>query len=210
MKIFKELEQGSEEWFEERKGLPSGSRLNKIATPRTGKLSAGHKGVIAELIAEQVVADRDDVTSYWMDRGVRMEPEARAWYAFDQDAMVDEVGLIKNHGFCYSPDGLISRNTKLENWYGVLEIKCPKPATHVKWLLEGVIPDEYKPQVYGGLWICEADFADFMSYCPDFPDQPLIVRATPEDDYFDQLIPTLETFLDEYTDAKRRIFGDSV
>ncbi len=198
-----DCEQGSEEWFHAHDGLPSGSRLGKIVTPRTGKLSAGHKTLIGELIAEQVEPNRERISSYWMDRGRLLEPEARAWYELETGNEVDQVGMILNHGFGYSPDGLIG---EFGQGVGTLEIKCPKPSTHVKWLLEGTIPDEHKAQWLRGLMDLRERFLRLPSYCPGL--NPLFVRVTTEDPYYSQLVESLEEFRDAYDAATKRILGN--
>lgn len=195
--------QGSEEWFEARLGLPTASRFGKIATPTTGKLSAQHTDVIAELIAESVERDRSIINSYWMERGRLLEGEARDWLAFALDAEIEEVGLIINDGLGYSPDGLIGDDT-------TVEIKCPAPKTHVKYLLAGELPREYAAQVYGGLIVSERKRCVFLSYCPNFNPLLLFVeRPEPgEDVYFDNLTNTMREFKDAYEEAKGRFLGD--
>ena len=195
--------QGSDEWFEAHEGLPTGSRLGKIVTPRTGKLSTSHKTLIGELIAEQVEPSRERVSTYWMERGRLLEGEARDYYSLIKGREVTQVGMVLNHGYGYSPDGLVDMPES--DWYGTLEIKCPKPSTHVKWLLAGEVPDEHKAQCYGGLWICERDWCDFLSYCPGL--EPLLVRVTTEDAYYGQLVESLKEFRDAYNDAQERVLG---
>ena len=63
---------------------------------------------------------------------------------------VVEVGLVTNsdlEGQHASPDGLISDDSGFET-------KCPQPATHAKYLSEGRLPPEYKPQVQGSMMVC--------------------------------------------------------
>lgn len=81
-------------------------------------------------------------------RGEILEPEAREFYAFDQDVVPQQVGFILNDDGTLgcSPDSLIAAD-------GGLEIKCQDGPTHVKWMHAGGIPDEHKPQVHGSLII---------------------------------------------------------
>ena len=190
-----DIEQGSPEWFEARKGLPTASCFSKIITPKTGKLSASVDAYIAELIAETKEDTTEQIRSYWMERGRLLEGEARAWYEFETDSDVEQVGLILNHGVGYSPDGLADPK-------GGLEIKCPMPKTHIKYLMAGEIPIEYKPQLHGGLYVAELDWIDFLSYCPGY--NPLLIRVVP-DDYTKQLAEALAIFLERYEAAKKRV-----
>ena len=84
-----DIEQGSPEWFEARKGLPTASCFSKIITPKTGKLSASVDAYIAELIAETKEDTTEQIRSYWMERGRLLEGEARAWYEFETDDDVE-------------------------------------------------------------------------------------------------------------------------
>ena len=188
-----EVAQGSPEWFEARRGIPTASAFGKIITPARGELSAQSVGYIAELIAETTedYNPEEQCRSYWMERGREIEPEARDWYAFRYNVEIEEVGIILNHGAGYSPDGLIGK--------GAVEFKCPKPSTHVKWLLKGGLPDEHKPQVHGGLYIGDLDWIDFVSYCPGF--RKLVVRVTP-DKYTQNVAAALRQFNEAYEHAK--------
>jgi hypothetical protein len=208
--IIKDCKQRGLEWFEARRGIPTASQFSRIITPKTGKLSASADEYIGQLICEVIggqVADEDatDFSSAWMDRGSYLEDEARDWYQFRYDRMVDEVGLILNDDqtAAVSPDGMLR---KLEHDdFGLLEIKCPKPSKHIKHFLNGVLPDEYKPQCHAALAISDAQWIDLISYCPDL--KPLVVRVTP-DEYTDKVRSALDEFLVRYEDAKSRILDD--
>lgn len=196
MKQVLNIEQGEPEWFEARRGIPTASAFGKIITPTRGELSTQSVGYIAELIAETLDYDPEEqCRSYWMDRGREIEPEARDWYAFRYNVEIQQVGIILNHGAGYSPDGLIDPN-------GAVEFKCPKPSTHVKWLLKGGLPNEHKPQVHSGLHIGELDWIDFVSYCPGF--RPLVVRVTP-DTYTKNVAAALRAFNEAYEHSKKFI-----
>ena len=70
----------------------------------------------------------------------------------------------------------------------LLEIKCPKPSTHVYWFLAGELPDKHRPQCHAALLLAERDWLDFVSYCPGFP--ALLLRVVP-DDYTDKVAAAL-------------------
>jgi hypothetical protein len=179
-----------------RRGCLTGSRLGKIITPKTGKLSAQARSVIADLIAEPVDPDGGSFSTYWTDRGILMEEEARSWYEFDQGVEVRQVGLVlSGRRLGFSPDGLIGDD-------GMVEFKVPKPSTHVRYLMDGGLPDEYKAQVHGGLIICDRDWCDFVSYSRDF--RPLVVRVEP-DDFTEKLRGVIDDFLETLSEVEREI-----
>ena len=198
--IYIDCEQGSDEWFEARRGIPTASGFASIITPKTGKLSASADVYIAELIAETVVEEQDFQGNQWTERGHLLEPEARNWYEFETGNTVTETGIIlRDDGSAgVSPDGLIGTD-------GLLEIKCPKPSTHVYWFLAGELPDKHRPQCHAALLLAERDWLDFVSYCPGFP--ALLLRVVP-DDYTDKVAAALATFNEKLSAARARIFGE--
>ncbi len=185
-------EQGSPEWLMARLGCPSGSGFSKLVTS-TGKPSTSAETYINELIAEKVIGEPpENNPNEWMQRGTLLEPDARAFYEFDRDVTVTEVGFCMHDVLeCgVSPDGLVGDA-------GGLEIKCPKPSTHIKYLRSqaGYLqkkepPVEYYQQVMGCLWITEREWWDFLSYHPSLP--PMLVRVERNEAYIKQLAEQVE------------------
>lgn len=180
MKIL-EMEQGTQEWLEARLGCPSGSGFSKIITS-SGQPSSSAETYINQLIAELVTGETTYVhVTEAMQRGTELEEFARMNYELETDREVRQVGFCMpdNDLRCgVSPDGLIGDD-------GGLEIKCPTPSTHVKYLRKGTLPSEYKAQVQGCLWITEREWWDFMSYHPQMPN--LMIRVHRDDEYINQL-----------------------
>jgi hypothetical protein len=188
------VEQGSEEWLAERRGIPTASGFSKILTG-TGKPAASADAYMHTLLAEWLVGG--EIESYqndWMIRGIELESRARAEYEIEKGIEVQQVGFVRHATLdtgC-SPDGLLDD--------GGLEIKSPAPQTHIKYLLGKKCPTEYIPQVQGSIWICERNYWDFMSYHPDMP--RLLVRVDRDDEYIALLDTQLRKFLDKMM-AKR-------
>ena len=183
--IVHDLEQGTDEWFRARLGIPTASRFKDIYTS-TGKAASGADNYMLSLLAERVAGKPlESFESEWMRRGTELEPEARAYYELNRDTEVQQTGFITNNDGTVgcSPDGM------------GLEIKCPAPHTHMKYLLAGKCPAEYVPQVQGTMWICEYDHWDFMSYHPDLP--PLIIRVNRDEKYISGLEAEIAKFLDK-------------
>lgn len=118
-----------------------------------------------------------------IQRGISLEPEARAWYEGKMGVSVVEKGFITHDsgGFGCSPDGLIYALGV--PWMGV-EIKCPMPETHIRWLLDGGLPDDHRLQVHGSMAVTGLKRWDFLSYCPG--EAPLLVSVL-RDDFTDKL-----------------------
>lgn len=190
MKIL-DLEQGTEEWMSHRLGVPTASRFKDIVTPAKGEKSSSYKGYMYELIAEKLINEKTNgFKSEFMERGNEIEPLARASYEFIHEVEVKQVGMIFNDDMTIgiSPDGLIGDN-------GGLEIKCPKPSTLVKYMLDGGLPLEYKPQVMGSLWISGREWWDFLAFHPSMDFFQL--RVYRDEAYIKKMEQHLSDFVDE-------------
>ena len=63
-----------------------------------------------------------------------------------------------------SPDGYVGE------WEGLVETKCPTPTTHLETVTAGVIPEEHFGQLLHSLWLTGAQWVDFVSFDPRFPE----------------------------------------
>jgi hypothetical protein len=185
------LEQGSEGWHRARLGIATASRFKDIITPAKGDKSASYKGYMYELIAEKLTKGKEDFfKSEWMERGNEIEPLARASYEFIHEVEVKQVGIMLNDEGTIgaSPDGLIGDA-------GGLEIKCPKPSTVVKYMLDGGLPLEYKPQVMGSLWISGREWWDFLAFHPSMDFYQ--IRVYRDEEYIKKMNQHIMDFVDE-------------
>ena len=174
-----DCEQGTEEWFAARLGIPTASCFKDLITSQ-GKRASPFSTYANKLAAERLMGKSpESFTSEWMQRGTEMEPQARASYEFDRGVDIEQVGFctLDDGSAGASPDGLTAD-------YG-LEIKCPAPHTHVGYLAAGKLPAAYVPQVQGCMWICEREHWDFMSFHPDMP--ALLIRVDRDQAYIDEL-----------------------
>lgn len=207
MKIFSATDyaQLSPAWYAAKLGIPSTSNFDRIITPGTGKLSKSADKYAAELIAELFCLDHGAMTETPMNaamrHGVSCEPEARAWYAMERNCEVTIVGgcTTEDGRFWASTDGLVGED-------GVLELKCPKGATHAGYLFDGgKLPDEYKPQVHGELLVTGRQWVDFVSYVAGMPRQ-ILVRVE-RDEYTVKLAKALDEFHVRYLELLELVKG---
>lgn len=195
--------QGTPEWFEARRGIPSASNFSRILTPKTLKPAAAAEDYVHELVAESIRLDPPYFTerpqSRAMQHGTDCEPEARRWLEMDLNLEVRQVGFcVTDDGrFGCSPDGLIGDDSGVE-------IKCPQPKTHVSYLLNGVLPDEYRLQVAGAMLVTGRKSWLFVSYCAGFA--PFKVVVTPDETTV-KLAEALEQFWSRYAAAKRAVLA---
>jgi len=134
-------------------------------------------------------------TNAAMQHGTETEPYARHEYELRNNTMIDEVDFV-NHPTIKmagaSPDGLVSE-------VGLLEIKCPDSKTHFNYLLAGVVPEKYKPQMAWQMACTGAQWCDFVSYDPRVPEglQYFQIRYERDNEYIEMLEKEVTAFLSE-------------
>lgn len=179
-----DCEQGTDDWFKARLGLPTASRFADVLAKGEGKTRAKY---LHELAAETLrgSVEPDSYTNAHMERGKVMEDEARELYAFLKDVEPQRVGFLRNGRKGASPDSLIGTDAGLE-------IKTALGHIQVERLKRGSLPSEHTAQVQGSLWVSERDHWDFMSYSPGLP--PLIVRVGRDEAYIKTLADAVDAF----------------
>lgn len=166
------MEQGSEAWFEARCGLITATR---IASMMTGESTKTYKDLITDLAGEIITGEvEESYSNAIMERGTELEPFARSEYEAIFETEVKEVGFVLSEKYKdwlgVSPDGLTTD--------GGLEIKCPLRKTHINYIEANRLPNEYKWQVQGSLFVTGLPHWDFMSYYPNM--KPFILRVYPD------------------------------
>ncbi len=190
------MEQRTEEWFAERLGKATASRMHDITAKTRSGYSASRANYKAQLVAERLTGTvQDSYSNAAMQWGIEKEPEARAAYAFLQGVEVEEVGFVNNKYIDMSgasPDGLVGDK-------GVVEIKCPNTATHIDFLQTGKVSDKYKKQMLWQMICCERLWCDFVSYDPRMPaEMQLFVQRYERDaEAVMELENEVKTFLSE-------------
>lgn len=195
------LEQNSQEWLDARKGVVTASAFSKVITPAKGDKSTSAKSYMYELIAEKLGATNESYSNEWTERGHELEDMARSTFEFVTDLKVDLAGMIKTDcgKIGCSPDGLIGED-------GGLEIKCPKASTHVKYLIDGNLPLEYKTQVQGSMMVSERKWWYFMSYHPELP--PLILKIERDEEFIAKMRSHIDDLLIEIEENMKKINVD--
>ena len=159
--------QRSPEWFAARLGRVTGSRAaDVLASIKTGE-AAARRDYRMELVTERLTGEsgEDAYVSSEMQRGVDLEPRAFALYAGISGHIVEPSGFLAHNTLMAgcSLDGHVG------DFAGIIEIKCPKSATHLANLRSPGIPAKYLPQITHNLWITGAEWCDFVSFDPRFP-----------------------------------------
>ena len=189
-------EQRTEEWFSQRLGKVTASRVaDVIAKTKTGA-SASRDNYATQLILERLTNKQAEFYSNAaMQWGTETEPMARQAYELKRGVFVDEVGFIDHPTIEMSgasPDGLVGKN-------GLVEIKCPESKTHMEYLLSGKAPAKYIPQMMWQMACTGREWCDFVSFDPRFPKnlQILVVKVEYDPTYVKMLELEITQFLDD-------------
>lgn len=189
-----DLEQGTDEWLEVRRGVLTASEMKLIITPSLNIASnEKERAHLYELLAQRVSGFVEPTfISDDMLRGREDEIEARLLY-HEHYAEVQDCGFITNDrwGFTlgYSPDGLVGED-------GLWEAKSRRQKFQVQTLLDYAagngIPADFIIQCQTGLLVSERKWLDFSSYCGGLP--MLTARVYPDPDIQDAIVEAAEAF----------------
>lgn len=157
-------EQGSQEWYGARLGLPTASMFATIlASGRGGQESKTRRKYMLQLAGEIITGEpMETFSNEHLARGKEMEDTARKLYAFRNDAEIERVGFIRRGKTGCSPDGLIGKKK-------MLEIKTTLPHLLIDIHLRGEYPPGHEAQCQGNLWVAQREEIDIAIYWPKMP-----------------------------------------
>jgi putative phage-type endonuclease len=154
MKIYQNIEQGTQEWFDLKAGKFGSSDASTLATNGKGLETLCYKKVAEILIGNK----SDGFTNEHMQRGIELEPMARSAYEIEKGILVDQVGYIElgNH-VGGSPDGLVGDD-------GLIEIKCPSDPHFIRMIYQGKIDSSYMWQMQHLMYVSDRSWCDFVVF----------------------------------------------
>jgi putative phage-type endonuclease len=150
-------------WFSARTGKLTASRMaDAMARLKTGKPAAARIKYIQEMVAERLTdAIVPHYTTADMLWGIEQEPFAIAEYTLRTGREVRPCFFFDHFdidNFGASPDGLVDD--------GLIEVKCPRTATHIAWVADGIVPEEHRPQMLAQMACTGRKWCDFVSFDP--------------------------------------------
>lgn len=174
------MEQRTEEWFKARLGKVTASRIADLMARTKSGYSASRANYLSQLVRERLLGVAEEgYCNAAMQWGIDHEDEARRAYCFHSDCDVVEVGFVDHPTIPMSgcsPDGLVGSD-------GMVELKCPIPATHQAILLGKSFPDNYVKQALFQMACCERQWVDLVSYDPRWPESMrMFVQRIERDD----------------------------
>lgn len=195
MKIH-DVAQRSQEWRQLRAGKVTGTRAKALlATIKTGE-AAARRDCRMLIVAERLTGlpQDSDYVNAEMQWGVDHEDAAVAAYEAATGQLVTPIGFCEHDTLAAgnSPDGFVGDD-------GILSVKCPKTATHIRYLREQCEPLEHAAQNTHELYITGRQWIDFVSFDPRLPEpmQLFRVRVTRTDAELQKYDATLRAFLAE-------------
>lgn len=191
LKVYEDLEQGSDAWLAARCGIVTASVVGQLITPKTIKPAVNDysRGLTATLVAERITGHVEPMqVSQAMMRGTLDEPYARDAYS-EHHAPATEVGfLVKDFGkykIGYSPDGLVGTD-------GLIEIKSRAQKKHLQTILADEVPLENMAQIQTGLLVSGRDWLDYVSFCSGMP--LWTKRVMPDERWHDAITDAVLSF----------------
>lgn len=164
-----DLEQGSPEWFEKRRGVITATRAQALFARNKGDtaFTKQRQHAVAEIAMERLNhAGKPHVTGAALRRGNDFEGEALDAYMFATGEYVEPCGFLlhdEHDVFGCSPDGFVGDK-------GMAQIKVPTSVLkHVEYLQTCEHADEYKWQLLHEMYTSDRDWTDIVSYNPESP-----------------------------------------
>ena len=187
------IEQGTDEWLDQRRGLVTASAVGKLITPKTIKPANNpdSNSLTLVLAAERITGFTEPVyVNADMQRGHDDEPVARNLYHQHYAPVVETgfmtrefVGVDGPFEIGYSPDGLVGDD-------GLIEIKSRRQKTQLDTILANQVPAANMAQLQCGLLVSGREWIDYISYCAGMP--LYVTRVTPDMRWFDSILAAVE------------------
>lgn len=188
---YPELIQGSDEWYDQRRGMITASVVGQLLTAKNLAVANNDtsRGLIALLAAERITGVTDPTyVSDDMLRGSEDEPRAVEVYS-QHFAPVTPVGfMVRSWGRCklgFSPDGLVGSD-------GLVEVKSRRPKKQVLTVVADEVPAENMAQIQAGLLVSGRAWVDYVSFSGGL--HLWVKRVLPDPKWFDAIAAAVESF----------------
>ncbi len=191
LRIYPELEQRSEKWYEQRRGMVTASAISALITAKTLKPADNDysRGLVAHLVAERITGYTEPTfVSFDMERGIDDEPRAVDVYS-EHYAPVKKVGFMVRDDYSwelgYSPDGLVGDD-------GLVEVKSRRQKKQLLTVVAGEVPAENMAQLQAGLFVSGREWCDYISFCGGM--RLWVKRVEPDPRWFAAIVEAVAAF----------------
>ena len=194
------IKQGTPEWKQLKCGKISASEVHNILQEKQG---TGYRNYRAQLICERLTGcTTETYKNTYMDRGNEDEPNARLCYEYETGYTVEQVAFVVHPVLEFagcSPDGTIGAD-------GLCEIKRKIPAIHIDYIIKNRVPPEYAKQMMFQLACTGREWNDFVSYCPELPEEMQLFICRLERD--DSMIALMEIAVRSFNESVEQMISD--
>lgn len=171
-----ECEQRSPEWYAARVGRLTGSRAPHMMAKIQKGEAAARRNLRVGMGLERITKKSYEraFSARTTQQGIEFEPQAISAYEAMTGNIVERTGFLS----CDSIMAGCSLDGHVSGFKGIVEAKCPESATHYGYLKTKQIPEDYRWQCIHNMWVSNAEWCDFISFDPNFPEdlQFLCVR----------------------------------
>jgi putative phage-type endonuclease len=209
VEFFHDIEQRDPEWHALRRGIPTASKFSVIMASGADGEDSKTRAKLMNVMAGEILTGETAETfrNEAMDRGVEMEPEARAYYERATFSALTKVGFVRRtihnpiHGPLIvgaSPDSLVDDD-------GILEIKTTRPDLLIPILKKGAagLPAIHKAQCHGTMWVTGRAWCDLLIYYRGMPKARF--RIERDDVYIAKIRNAVEVFAFELATLVREL-----
>jgi putative phage-type endonuclease len=183
MKIYENIEQGTDKWHE--------LRIGKFGSTDAQAVGSNGKGLTTKCYekAVEIVTQTKMGTKYsnkHLERGIELEPMARMAYEIETGSEVKQVGYIElDEHTGGSPDGLVGDD-------GLIEIKCPTSVNFLKEMLgDKKMSSAYGWQMQHLMYLTDRKWCDYVIFNADL-DRIKITRIARDEDMIEDIKKGLE------------------
>lgn len=172
-----DVEQGSDEWFALRLGIPTASCFSMVVRDSDAKTRARYMRLLAGEIltgkpSEGARIAGQKIATAAMERGKEMEGRALQRYSQSRFEELERVGFVRRrlpsgrYAGC-SPDALFDKRRR------AVEVKTMQPDLMIERLENGAaMPAEHRWQVYGTMFVADLEDVDLVVYYDGMPVMP--------------------------------------
>lgn len=199
MRIYNEIEQKTDEWYKVRELKLTASHAQTIAANGKG-LETYCKELVAEYLSE---AEKEQFTSPDIERGNRLEAQAREYCSLITGIDFQEIGFVEtNDHLGISPDGVVFKDDKIID---SIEIKCHSDRVFLELLLTEEIDTKYLMQMQMQMLVMETESCLYFAYNPNIKPYYFMKRVYADKEIQDKLqkgiekgMELIEGYLNEY------------
>jgi hypothetical protein len=190
LRIFDDVDQRSERWYELRCGMVTASVVGTLLTPKLEVAdNETSRRLTAQLVAERITGRVEPTfTSDDMFRGIEAEGPARDMYSEHFQPATECGFMVREESdwrLGFSPDGLVGDD-------GLIEVKAPRPKGHLRTILTNEVPRDHMAQIQAGLLVSGRKWLDFISVCADMAFY--VRRVLPDPDWQEAIVAAVQQF----------------